>query len=542
MSELAFDAVIIGGGHNGLACAAYLGRAGYRVKVLEARHVLGGAAVTEEFHPGFRNSSCSYVVSMLHPTIQKDLELARHGLKIVPLKQEIMVPMEDGRCLNVGANHDELVAQLNKLAPGDGEAYLEFESLLNEVADVLRGVVLQTPPNLAGGWKSLLDLANQGAATRHLSRPAKAFFAELMTSSIGHLLDKWFKGDAVKGDLGYIGSVGNFQSPYTAGTAYVLLHHVFGEATGVKGAWGHAIGGMGAISQAIAQDAIEHGASIETNARVAEVLTSNGRAAGVVLENGQRIMAKAVISNAHPRILFDQLVDSALLPAPFKREIAGYRSASGTLRINVALSELPDFTCMPGKNLQIHHQASILICPSLHYLQKAYDQAYAEGYAQRPAIEMWISSTLDDTLAPQGQHVASLFCQHFNPNLPNGRSWGNEREAAADRVIATMTEFAPNFKKAVLGRRILSPLDLEREFNLVGGDIFHGSLHLDQMYAMRPAAGYADYRTPIAGLYMCGSGTHPGGGVSGIPGRNAAREIIKDLKPNKLSYLFSASH
>ncbi len=535
-----FDAVIIGGGHNGLACAAYLGRAGFRVKVLEARSVIGGAAVTEEFHPGFRNSTCSYVVSMLHPQIQRDLELARHGLKIVRLKQDITVPTEDGRYLTIGEHHGDLVAQLNSLAPGDGEAYQEFEALLTEVADVVRGVALQTPPNLAGGWKSLLDLASQGAATRHLSRPARSFFAELMTSSVGHLLDKWFKGDAIKGELGYHGSVGNFQSPYTPGTAYVLLHHVFGEATGIKGAWGHAIGGMGAISEAIARDAVEHGASIETDARVAEVITESSRACGVVLTDGRHIMAKTVISNAHPRILFDRLVDPALLPATFKREISGYRSGSGSFRMNVALSELPDFSCLPGKHLQLHHQGSILICPSLSYLQKAYDQAYTEGYAQRPAIEMWISSTLDTTLAPSGKHVASLFCQHFNPKLPDGRSWDDEREAAAERVVATMTEFAPNFSNAVIGQRILSPLDLEREFNLIGGDIFHGSLHLDQMYSMRPVAGYADYRTPISGLYMCGSGTHPGGGVSGIPGRNAAREIIKDFKSRKLADMFGA--
>jgi phytoene dehydrogenase-like protein len=529
-----FDAIIIGGGHNGLACAAYLGRAGYKVKVLEARHVIGGAAVTEEFHPGFRNSSCSYVVSMLHPQIQRDLELARHGLKIIQLKQDITVPTEDGNYLtigeDVGEDTDGLFKQLEALAPGDGAAYVEFEHLLTEVADVLRGVALKTPPNLVGGWKSLLDLASQGAAARHLSKSARCFFAELMTSSVGHLLDKWFKGDAIKGELGYHGSVGNFQSPYTPGTAYVLLHHVFGEATGVKGAWGHAIGGMGAISDAIAADAVEHGASIECNARVAEVLTQNGKASGVKLTDGRELTAKVVISNAHPRILFDKLVDPALLPATFKREISGYRSGSGTLRMNVALSELPDFTCLPGTRLQLHHQGSILICPSLAYLQTAYDQAYTDGYSKRPAIEMWISSSMDDSLAPAGKHVASLFCQHFNPNLPNGKNWDIERDAAAARVIATMTEFAPNFKASILGLRILSPLDLEREFNLVSGDIFHGSLHLDQMYSLRPVAGYADYRTPVAGLYICGSGTHPGGGVSGIPGRNAAKEIIKDLK------------
>ncbi len=525
-----YDAIIVGGGHNGLTCAAYLARAGKSVKVLEARGVVGGAAVTEEFHPGFRNSSCSYMVSMLHPKIQKDLELARHGLRIVSLKQELTIPQEDGGYLMIGPDKEALVHQLDALAPGDGEAYERFEHLLTEVADVVRGLSLKTPPKVKGGWKDLLATALHGAPMRRLSPDARVFFAQLMTMSVGDMLDRWFQGQAVRGAFGFLGSVGNFQSPYTPGTAYDLLHHVFGEATGVKGAWGHVIGGMGAISDAICSDAVEHGADVETSAPVTRIVMENGRAAGVEMQDGRRFKARVVASSAHPKILYERLLQGVSVPAELTRDISGYRSGSGTLRINVALSELPDLKCLPGLDMQTHHQGSILISPSLAYLQRAHDDARAYGYSHRPAIEMWISSTLDSTLAPAGKHVASLFCQHFSPKLPDGRSWDDVKEEAADRVVATLTEFAPNFAKSIVARRVLSPLDLEREYNLISGDIFHGALHLDQLYSMRPSPEAPGYRTPAAGVYMCGSGVHPGGGVSGIPGHNASREILKDMK------------
>jgi phytoene dehydrogenase-like protein len=521
------DAIIIGGGHNGLTCAAYLAGAGKRVRVFEARPVVGGAAVTEEFAPGFRNSSCSYVLSMMHPSIQRDLELARHGLSFRRLEHDFTVPMEDGRVLALPGRVDTDVARLDALHGGDGQAYVEFERLLGEIADVIREAALQTPPNLCGGLLDLLRLARQVAGVRHLSLAARSLFAKLLTSSAGAVLDQWFGGDAIKGVLAYHGCVGNFQSPYAPGTAYVLLHHVFGEATGVKGAWAHVRGGMGAVSAAIAASARARGAEIEVAAPVARVLVEAGRARGVELADGRQFEAQCVVSAVHPKILFERLLDSGSLPTTFRRDIKGYRSGSATLRMNVALDEVPQFPALPGPGVQPHHRGSIVFCPSIAYLEQAWLDARTTGLSRHPVIEMWIASTVDDTLAPPGKHVASLFCQHFNPRLPDGRSWDELREAAADRVIATVTRFAPNFAAAVIARKTWTPLDLERDFHLVDGDIFHGALHLDQMYSLRPAAGYADYGTPLAGLFMCASGTHPGGGVSGMPGRNASREILR---------------
>ncbi len=329
---------------------------------------------------------------------------------------------------------------------------------------------------------------------------------------------------------GWDGVVGNYASPYTPGSAYVLLHHCFGEVNGKKGVWGHAIGGMGAITQAMAKSAATHGADIRVDAAVREVIVEQGRAVGVVTEKGEAIRARAVISNLNPKLLYGSLIDRAALPAAFAERIAKWRCGSGTFRMNVALSELPDFSCLPGRELAEHHTAGIIIAPSLAYMEQAYFDARTFGWSKKPIVEVVISSTLDDTLAPKGQHVASLFCQHVAPELPDGSSWDEHRETVADLMIDTVDRYAPNFKRSVLGRQIFSPLDLERTFGLVGGDIFHGALDLGQMFSARPMLGHADYRGPLPGLYMCGSGTHPGGGVTGLPGHNAAREILRDLK------------
>jgi phytoene dehydrogenase-like protein len=351
----------------------------------------------------------------------------------------------------------------------------------------------------------------------------------LFGSSAGDYLDGWFESEPIKAVYGFDGIVGNYASPYSPGSAYVLLHHAFGSVNGKKGAWGHAVGGMGAITQAMAQSAAARGADIRVAAPVREVLVERGRAVGAVTEAGDVFRARAVVANVNPKLLYLKLIDPAALPAAFRERIERYRCGSGTFRMNVALAELPDFRCLPGKARAAHHTAGIILAPTLEYMEQAYFDARTHGWSRRPIVEMLIPSTLDDSLAPPGRHVASLFCQHAAPKLPNGESWDAHRESVADLMIETVNAYAPNFKAAVIARQILSPLDLERTFGLVGGDIFHGALALDQLFSARPMLGYGNYRGPLPGIYMCGSGTHPGGGVTGAPGHNAAREIMADL-------------
>jgi phytoene dehydrogenase-like protein len=355
-----------------------------------------------------------------------------------------------------------------------------------------------------------------------------------MTASAGDYLDGWFESDPIKAVYGFDGVVGNYASPYMPGSAYVLLHHCFGEVNGRKGVWGHAVGGMGAITEAMAAAARKHGADIRVSSPVRNVLLERGRAVGVVTAAGEEIRARAVVSNLNPKLLFGGLVDPACLPADFRRRIETYRCGSGTFRMNVALAELPDFRCLPGREVAEHHGAGIIIAPSLRYMEQAYFDARAAGWSRRPIVEMVIASALDDSLAPPGRHVASLFCQHVAPDLPDGSSWDDHRDRVADLMIDTVDAYAPNFKNSVLGRQIFTPLDLERTFGLVAGDIFHGALDLGQIFSARPVLGYADYRAPIPGLYMCGAGTHPGGGVTGAPGHNAAREIVRDFRRVRL--------
>ncbi|MGZ8364659.1 MAG: phytoene desaturase family protein [Caulobacteraceae bacterium] len=523
------DAIIIGGGHNGLVCAFYLARAGLKVTVLERRGVAGGAAVTEEFHPGFRNSTASYTVSLLNPKVIKDLDLARHGLKVVERKVANFLPLNDKDYLLVGEGRTK--AEVAKFSQKDADRLDAYSDRLEAIADVLRGLVLETPPNLSeGGWAAaipeLLKSAKLGGQLSKLGITAKRDLLALFSQSAGDWLDGWFESDPIKAAFGFDGVVGAYASPYTPGTAYVLLHHVFGEVNGKKGAWGHAIGGMGAITQAMVAAAREQGVEIRLDAPVRKVLVENGRAVGVVLEDGETLRASRVVSNIHPKLLFENLVDAAHLPDDFRERIARYRSGSGTFRMNVALSELPNFTCLPG--VGDHLTGGIIMAPSLAYMDKAFMDARTHGWSKEPIVEVLIPSTLDDSLAPKGQHVASLFCQHVAPVLDGGRNWDDHREEVADLMIATVDKFAPGFAKSVLGRVALTPLDLERKFGLVGGDIFHGQLNLDQMFSARPVMGHGSHRAPIKGLYLCGAGTHPGGGVTGAPGHNAAREILKD--------------
>jgi phytoene dehydrogenase-like protein len=533
------DALIIGGGHNGLVCAAYLAAGGLKVTVLEQRGVVGGAAVTEEFHPGFRNSVAAYTVSLLNPKVIRDLELAKFGLRVTERRLANFLPTDDGRYLKVGAGFTQ--EQVAKFSAADAERLDAYAHKLDAVADVLRDLVLETPPNVvAGNWRSalpeLLSAARLGGKLSKLTMSMRRELLGLFANSAGDYLDGWFESAPVKAVYGFDGIVGNYASPYTPGSAYVLLHHVFGEVNGKKGAWGHAVGGMGAITQAMAKCAAARGVDIRVGTPVREVIVEGGSAVGVVTAAGESLRASAVVSNLNPKLLYSKLIDPAYLGGEFKQRIARWRCGSGTFRMNVALAELPDFSCLPGKELDDHHTAGIILAPTLAYMERAYFDARLHGWSKRPIVEMVIPSTIDDSLAPPGRHVASLFCQHVAPVLPNGESWDAHRETVADLMIDTVNSYAPNFKAAVLGRQIMSPLDLERTFGLVGGDIFHGALTLDQMFSARPMLGHGNYRGPLKGLYMCGAGTHPGGGVTGAPGHNAAREILVDFKRRRLRH------
>jgi phytoene dehydrogenase-like protein len=523
-----FDAILIGGGHNGLTCACYLAAAGLKVGLFERAHEVGGAARTESFHPGFRNSVAAYTVSLLHPKVIRDLSLHQHGLRIVQRPMANFLPLPDGDCLRMGPTDADVRTEVARFSTRDAERLPAYQHMLGRVADMLRSLAVRTPPNVGGGLTDLvagLRVANQ---MRGLDMAGRRDLLDLFTKSAGDLLDAWFEAAPLKACFGFDAIVGNFASPYAAGTAYVLLHHVFGEVNGVRGAWGHAIGGMGAITQAMRREAERLGVAVFTGTPVAKVNVARDRACGIALDDGREFGGRCVVSNINPRLLYLQLLDASLLDADFLRRIGAYKCVSATFRMNVALSELPRFDCAPQPGP--HHGAGIIMAPSLAYMEQAHADARAQGWSRQPVVEMLIPSTLDTSLAPEGQHVASLFCQHFAPQLPDGRDWDAERDRAADLVIDTVTRFAPNFRGAVIARSALSPLDLERRFGLVGGDIFHGALTLDQLWAARPVLGYGAYRGPIRGLYMCGSGTHPGGGVTGLPGMNAAREILRDWR------------
>ena len=525
------DVIIIGAGHNGLVCATYLAKAGLKVTVLERREVVGGAAVTEEFHAGFRNSVAAYTVSLLQPKVIKDLDLHAHGLRIVERKLGNFLPLPDGRSLRVGAGITR--EEVAKFSKRDAERLADYEHRLEAIADVLRVLAMEPPPNITDGgwWKAIPELVRAGKLGKRLHKLDTGLRQELLdlfTISAAEYLDRWFESEPIKAVLGFDGIVGNYASPHSPGSAYVLLHHVFGEVNGVKSAWGHAIGGMGAITQAMAKAARAAGVDIRTGCGVREVMVENGRVVGVVTANSEILQARALVANVNPKLLYEQLLSPLVVPAPTRERMANWRCGSGTFRMNVALSALPDFSALPGPG--DHLTAGIIMAPSIAYMDRAWQDAIAHGWSRQPIVEMLIPSTLDDSLAPQGQHVASLFCQHVAPVLPDGRNWDDHRDEVADLMIATVDRFAPGFKDLVIARQALTPLDLERTFGLIGGDIFHGALSLNQLFSARPMLGQADYRGALPGLYLCGAGTHPGGGVTGAPGHNAARVIKADLR------------
>jgi phytoene dehydrogenase-like protein len=520
------DAIVIGAGHNGLTCAAYLGMAGLSVRVAERRGVVGGACVTEEFHPGFRNSTAAYTVSLLQPKIIRDLCLHEHGLRIVERRAQNFLPLPDGRYLLTGRGCTE--REIAKFSTKDAARYPAYQAEIGRVAGVLRSLMLDAPPNLAPGRFALHELGKLAAIGKRLwQRDSLLSALRLVRKSAGDVLDGWFESDPIKAVLGFDSVVGNLASPYTRGSAYVLLHHMLGEVNGRHGLWGHAIGGMGAITQAMAKSAVKHGVRIDVKSAVREVIVERGRAAGIVLTDGTPIRARVVIANVDPRHLFQNLVPRELVPRAMAARMKAWKAGSGTFRMNVALSKLPVLSALPSTG--DHHTAGIILAPSLSYMDQAYRDCIGHGWSRAPIIEMLIPSTLDDSLAAPGTHVASLFCQHVSPQFSDGSSWETHREAVADLMLDTVEAYAPGFKASVIGRQSLSPFDLERIFGLPNGDIFHGALTPDQLFSARPMLGHADYRMPIPGLYLCGSGAHPGGGVTGAPGHNAAQAVLADL-------------
>jgi phytoene dehydrogenase-like protein len=525
-----YDAIIVGGGHNGLATAAYLGRAGLKTLVLERRQVLGGAAVSEHPWPGYTVSTLSYVLSLMPPEVMRELELKRHGLTLYPLAADYYVPFPDGSHLLLTKDPAQAKAQIARFSSRDAETWPAFSAYLAKIARLVRPLLLMTPP--AVGAKSpgdLLELARFAWKLKGLDVQGTADFVKVMTLSVAELLDEWFESPQVKAARCVSGAIGTYGGPYTPGTAYVLLHHYIGEIEGQMAEWAFVRGGTGAVSEAIAADAREHGAEIRRGARVGRILVNAGRATGVALADGTEIRARAVVSNAHPKITFCELVEARELPSEFVSAIDRYKSRSGTVKVNLALGELPHFDGLADEDSLTAARSFIQLCDSMEYLERAFDDAKYGRPSAGPYSDGVLPTVVDDSLAPSGKHIMSCFTQY----VPAGWSRAphpEELEAYADRVVEGYARFAPNLKSAVEHRQVIGPYEMEQEYGLVGGNIMHGDLTLDQLFSLRPVAGYADYRSPIKGLYMCGSGSHPGGGISGINGRNASREILKDLK------------
>ena len=524
-----YDAILIGGGHNALVCAAYLARAGRKVLVLERRELVGGCAVTEELWPGFKVSTASYVNSLFRPEIIRDLELKRHGFEMLPRSPSSFTPFPDGRYLLMGPDKDLTHCEISKFSKKDAEALPKYEAMLERVADFLEPTLVQTPPNpwsMAPG--NLLNLLKLGLGFRKLGTDGQKAI-EILTGAANPILDRWFESEEVKATIATDAIIGAFATPSMPGTAYVLFHHVMGECNGVRGVWGYVRGGMGGLSNAIASAAKERGAEIRVNAAVAQIIVKNGEAVGVALADGTELRARKVISGIDANMTFQRLMDPKLLPAEFAEAVRNIDYASGSAKINLALSEVPDFTCLPGNKPGPQHHGTIHLCPTREYIERAFDCAKYGHISDNPIIEATIPSSLDNTVAPPGMHVMSMFTQYF-PNVlaKDAGSLEENKTRYAERCIDIMTEYAPNFRKSVLNSQVLPPQDIETRFGLTGGNIMQGTMSLSSLSFMRPVPGYADYRTPIRGLYMCGAATHPGGGVMGACGYNAAREILKD--------------
>ena len=527
-----YDAVVIGGGHNGLVNAAYLARAGKKVLVLERRHLVGGAAVTEEVFPGFKFTEFAYVVSLLRPEIIRDLDLPRHGLRILPL-ESTLTPLP-GNYLAMWGDHDKTRREVYRHSPRDAEALDEFGVLMQHIAMAVKPILGLLPPDPASlSPRDLMGLLRLGKHFRDLGDKRFHALFKLMTMSAADFLDEWFECEPLKATKSASGIIGTFLGPRSPGTAYVLLHHYMGEIDGAFRAWGFAKGGTGAISDAIAGAARRFGAEIRLDAPVAQVIVKNGRAIGVALDGGEEIHAKAIVSSLDPRQTFLTLVDSNQLPADLVADIRRYKFRGSSGKVNLALSELPSFTCLPGDGphpsaaLRASLRGAISISPSVDYLERAYDDAKYGEFSRRPYVDCIIPSMIDPGMAPPGRHVMSCFVQYAPYDVKGG--WTDaRREAFGDAVVDALAEHAPNLKSAILYRQVLTPLDIERITGLSEGNIFQGELALHQLFFLRPSPKWASYRTPIDGYYQCGSGTHPGGGIMGAPGRLAATVILKD--------------
>jgi phytoene dehydrogenase-like protein len=524
-----YDAVIIGAGHNGLVTAAYLAKAGLKVGVFEKRGIEGGAAVTEETWPGFKVSSLSYVNSLFRPEIVRDLNLREHGYEMLPRSPSSFTPYPDGRHLMMGPDKRMCREQIAKFSKKDAENFPKYEQALTELSAVLEPLMTMVPLNPSK--MSFGDVASYGGfalKNRSLLKEKWPEIMRFMTGSATDMLNEWFESDELKSTLATDAVIGANASPSTPGTAYVLFHHVMGECNGVRGVWGYMRGGMGGLTQSIARSCRALGVDIFVGSGVERVLVKDGAAAGVVVAGGREIRSKVVVSNADPNVTFLKLLDAKDLPAEFLKNVRRISYDSASVKINVALSEVPDFTALPGNRPGPQHRGTIHICPSMQYMEEAYSDSIAGRWSARPILECSIPSAVDETVAPAGKHLMNMFVQYGPGKLSGGKTWDTEREAFADRCIDMLAEYAPNIKGAILHRQVLTPLDMEREYSLTGGSIHHGRLSLDQMFNMRPVPGFADYRTPVEGMYLCGAGAHPGGGVMGAPGLNASKVIIKD--------------
>jgi len=534
----AYDVVIIGGGHNGLVAAGYLAGAGLRTLVLESRQVVGGACVTEEVFPGFKVSTASYLCSLLQEKIIEDLELAKYGYQVFPKDPAFFSPFPDGRYLILWSDTRRTCEEIRKFSARDAEAYPRYEEFLERLAQFVEPLLLETPPDvtrrtLEDWWR----LAGLGRRLRKMPDEELIGHLRILTESVKDFLDPWFESEQLKVALATDGVIGTSGGPYTPGTAYVLFHHCMGGVGGKRGLWGFVRGGMGGVTQALAASARARGAEIRTNARVERIITNNDLATGVVLEGGEEIRARALASNADPKRTFLKLLDPSCLDPEFLAAVRVLKMQGCCMKINLALDGLPDFRCLPGSSLAPHHKTTLHICPTLEYIERAYDDSKYGRPSQQPMLEITLPTTYDSSLAPPGKHLMNIFLQYTPYSLSPqcARDWHSLKESYADHVMDMIEEYAPGFKDRILHRHILSPLDLEEQYGLTGGNIFHGDMSVDQLYFLRPVPGWAKYRTPIRGLYLCGSGTHPGGGVMGAPGHNAAREILKDWKKLKRS-------